>query len=162
MEALANLGIDWKLFLAQAINFLVLLFILRRYAYRPMLEFLETRSDRIEQGLKDAEAAQVKLAQMETKEKATLATARDEARAIVNAAEAAAKKRDAERLAETEVKTKRFLEDARVKIEEEKQRVLSEAKQEIASLVVLSVEKILKEKIDGEKDKALIKQMIQE
>lgn len=160
MEALANLGIDWKLFLAQAINFLVLLFILRRYAYKPMLEFLEKRSDRIEQGLRDAEAAQAKLAQMEAKEKETLVAARNEARAIVSAAEEAAKKRDTERLAETEAKTKRFLEDARVKIEEEKQKVLAEAKQEIAEVVALSVEKILKEKVDASKDKELIEKMV--
>lgn len=160
MEALANLGIDWKLFLAQAVNFLVLLFILRRYAYRPMLEFLEKRSDRIEQGLKDAEAAIALLAEMEEKEKATLAIARDEARAIVNAAEASAKKRDAERLVETEAKTKRFLEDAMVKIEEEKNRALSEAKEELASVVALSVEKILREKVDAAKDKELIGKMV--
>lgn len=160
MEALANLGIDWKLFVAQAVNFLVLLFILRRYAYRPMLEFLEKRSDRIEQGLKDAEAAIALLAQMETKEKETIAVARDEARAIVNAAEASAKKRDAERLLETEAKTKRFLEDAMVKIDEEKNRVLAEAKQELASVVALSVEKILKEKVDVAKDKELIGKMV--
>lgn len=156
MEALANLGIDGKLFLAQAINFLVLLFILRRFAYRPMLEFLEKRSDRIEQGLKDAEAAHKKLAQMETTEQETLARAREEARAIMSTAESVAKKRDAERLAETEAKTKLFLEDARVKIEEEKIKILAEAKQEIAEVVTLAVEKILKEKVDTTKDKELI------
>lgn len=161
MEALANLGIDWKLLLAQAVNFLVLLFVLRRYAYRPMLEFLEKRSDRIEQGLKDAEAAQAKLAQMEEKEKETIALARDEARAIVNAAELSAKKRDAERLADTEAKTKRFLEDAVVKIEEEKRKMLSEAKQEIASVVALSVEKVLREKVDAKKDKELIEKIVE-
>lgn len=159
MEALANLGIDWKLLLAQAVNFLVLLFILRRYAYRPMLEFLEKRSDRIEQGLKDAEAAQAKLAQMEEQEKKTLLAARDEARAIVDAAEASAKKRDALRLAETEMKTRQFLEDARAKIEDEKRKILAEARQEIAVVVALSVEKVLKEKVDAAKDRELIGKM---
>lgn len=160
MEALANLGIDWKLFVAQGVNFLVLLFILRRYAYRPMLEFLEKRSDRIEQGLKDAEAAQVKLTEMEAQEKKVLAGARDEARAIISAAEASAKKRDALRLSETETKTKRFLDEAVIKIEEEKRRMLLDVKQEIAEVVTLSVEKILKEKIDMEKDKKLIEKML--
>ena len=156
MEALASLGVDWKLLLAQAINFLVLLFVLRRFAYRPMLEFLEKRSDRIEQGLKDAEAAQAKLLEMEAKEKEMLALARDEARAIVNAAELAAKKRDAERLLETEAKTKRFLDEALVKIEEEKKRMLAEAREEFASVVNLSVEKILKEKVDAAKEATII------
>ncbi|MEK9151227.1 MAG: F0F1 ATP synthase subunit B [Patescibacteria group bacterium] len=157
---MANLGIDWKLLLAQAINFLVLLFILRRFAYKPMLDFLEKRSVRIEQGLKDAEAAQQKLAEMEAKEKETLSVARSEARAIVDAAEASAKKRDVERLAETETKTKRFLEDARVKIDEEKQKILAEARKEIAEVVTLSVEKILREKVDEKPDKRIIEMHI--
>lgn len=159
MEVFAKLGVDWKLLLAQAVNFGILFFVLKHYAYRPMLDFLEKRTERIEQGLKDAEAAQVKLAEMGEKEKGVLITARNEAKAIVAAAEEAAKKRDALRLAETEAKTKKFLEDAQMKIEEEKQRILSEAKQEIAVMVVAGVEQVLKEKVDAAKDKGLIERM---
>lgn len=160
MEALANLGIDWRLFVAQGVNFLVLLFVLRRYAYRPMLEFLEKRSQRIEQGLKDAEAAQVKLAEMEASEKKILASARDEARVIINTAEASAKQRDALRLMETEAKVKHSLDEAMVKIEEEKKKMLLEVRQEISAVALLAVEKILKEKVDAEKDAQLIEKML--
>lgn len=160
MEALANLGIDWKLFVAQGVNFLVLLFVLRRYAYGPMLEFLEKRSERIEQGLKDAEAAQVKLAEMEAEEKKVLAVARDEARAIVNAAEVSAKKRDALRLTETETNTRRLLDEAMIKIEEEKKKMLLEVKQEVVEVALLAVEKILKENIDPKKDQSFIEKTL--
>ncbi|MGK2848625.1 MAG: F0F1 ATP synthase subunit B [Minisyncoccota bacterium] len=156
MEALANLGIDWKLFLAQAINFLVLVWILRRFAYRPMLAFLEQRTERIEQGLKDAETAQSKLLAIEAEEKKVLASARDEARAIIQLAEVSAQKRDAERLSVTETKTARLLEEAFMKIEEEKGKMLTEARQEMATLVTLSLEKILKEKVDTIKDADMI------
>ena len=156
MDVFAKLGVNWWLLLAQAVNFLILFLVLRRYAYRPMLEFLESRTARIDKGLVDAEAAQSKLVAMEVKEKEVLGQARTEARTIIEAAETSAKKRDAERLAETEDKMKRFLEDARLKIEEEKRKILAEAKQEIAEVVALSVEKILKEKVDGAKDKQMI------
>lgn len=146
--------------MAQGVNFLVLLFVLRRYAYRPMLEFLEKRSQRIEQGLKDAEAAQVKLAEMEASEKKILASARDEARVIINTAEASAKQRDALRLMETEAKVKHSLDEAMVKIEEEKKKMLLEVRQEISAVALLAVEKILKEKIDAEKDAQLIEKML--
>lgn len=159
MEVFAKLGVDWKLLLAQAVNFGVLFFILKHYAYRPMLDFLEQRTLRIEQGLKDAEAAQMKLVEMETKEKDVLVAARNEAKGIVAAAEEAAKNRDALRLAETEAKTKKFLEEAQVKIGEEKERILAEAKQEIAVMVVAGVEKILKEKVDVTTDTVVIKKM---
>ena len=160
MEIFAKLGVDWRLLLAQAINFGILFWVLRRFAYRPMLEFLESRSVRIDKGLKDAEAAQAKLASMEEKEKQVLGQARSEARVIIETAEANAKKRDAERSAETEEKMKRFLEDAHMQVEEEKQRILTEAKQEIVGVVTLAVEKILKEKVDTTADKRLIEQMV--
>lgn len=159
MDVFAKLGIDWKLLLAQAVNFAILFWVLRRYAYQPMLDFLESRTARIDKGLQDAEAAQGKLVAMEEKEKKVLNEARSEARAIIETAEMNAKKRDAERLAETEEKTKRFLEDARVKIQEEKQKILLEARQEIAEVVTLSVEKILKEKVGDREDKHLMKNL---
>lgn len=159
MDVFAKLGIDWKLLLAQAVNFGILFWVLRRFAYKPMLDFLESRSARIDKGLKDAEAAQSKLASMEEKEKQVLVDARNEARSIITLAETSAKKRDADRMKETEEKAKRFLDDARMKIEEEKQKILMEAKQEIAEIVSLSVEKILKEKVNATKDKELLGEM---
>lgn len=156
MEALANLGIDGKLFLAQAVNFLILLFVLRRFAYKPMLEFLEKRTERIEQGLQDAEAAKVKLSEVEKESKEALDAARAEARSLVAAAEESAKKRDQERLAETEARVKKLLSDAETKISEDRAKMLDQAKGELAETVVLAVEKILGEKIDAAKEKELI------
>lgn len=160
MEALANLGIDWKLLVAQAVNFLVLLFVLRRFAYRPMLEFLDQRSGRIEQGLKDAETAKTKLAEMEMRNKESLSLARKEAMGIVEAAELSAKKHEAGRLVETEEKIKRLFEDGLVKIDEEKNKALSEVRRDIADVVAFSVEKVLKEKIDSVKDKELVENVV--
>lgn len=161
MEVLAKLGIDGKLLLAQAINFAVLFWVLRRFAYRPMLDFLEKRATRIEQGLKDAEAAKVKLGEMEEKEKSVLLQARTEAKNIIALAEAAAKKRDAERALETEARVKQLLSEAEVKIREEKEKTMASAKAEIGALVTLSVEKILREKVDASKDKELLERVIQ-
>lgn len=156
MEVLAKLGVDWKLLLAQAVNFAVLFWVLRRYAYQPMLDFLEKRTARIEQGITDAEAATAKLGEMTAKEAEVLAAARKEAKAIIASAEEGAKKRDAERAEETEAKVKQLLAEAEVKIREEKDKAMMSAKAEIGELVMLSVEKILKEKIDLAKEKELL------
>jgi len=156
MEIFAKLGVDWKLLLAQAINFAVLFWVLRRYAYRPMLDFLEKRTERIEKGIQDAELAQDKLKEIEEKEKAVLRTAQSEARSIILSAEAAAKIRDDERMVETEAKAKRFLEEAELKIREEKEKAMLDAKTEIGEMVLLSLEKILREKVTPMKDKEII------
>ena len=146
MEALANLGIDWKLLLAQVVNFGILLFILKRYAYQPMLRLMDERTAKIEKGLLDAEAAQVKLREMEEKEKAVLAEARVEAKKILTETDEAAKKRDAMKMTETEERVTKLLADAEVKMALDQEKMVAQAKTELAETVVLAVEKILKEK----------------
>lgn len=160
MEIFAKLGIDWRLLIAQAVNFAILLFVLHRFAYKPMLSFLEKRSERIEKGLKDAEAATAKLSEMEAKEKEVLDAARKEARELLQKAEESAKKRDMERAKETEEKVARMLSESEAKIREERDKVFAEAKQEIAGLVMSAVEKVTGEKMDAEKDKALIEKFV--
>jgi len=146
MEMLAKIGIDWKLLLAQAVNFAVAFWVLRRYAYQPMLDFLEKRTNKIETGLKDAELAARKLSEMEAKEKMVLAEAHKEAKRIMIMASEAAKKRDEAERALTEERLQALTLQAEQKIREEKERVMASAKQELGELVMLSVEKILQEK----------------
>ncbi|MFZ1720533.1 MAG: F0F1 ATP synthase subunit B [Candidatus Moraniibacteriota bacterium] len=146
MDALSNIGVDWKLLLAQVVNFGILLFILKRYAYQPMLKMMDERTAKIEKGLLDAEAAQVKLREMEEKERAVLAEARAEAKKILTETEESAKKRDALKVAETEERVKKLLADAEVKISDDRAKMLADAKGELAETVLLAVEKILREK----------------
>ncbi|MBI2439325.1 MAG: F0F1 ATP synthase subunit B [Candidatus Moranbacteria bacterium] len=160
MDVLAKLGIDGKLLLAQAVNFIILLWVLKRFAYRPILDFLEQRTQRIEQGLKDAEAAQAKLAEMEKQEKEVLVAARKEARELLVAAEASAKKRDQERLRETEERVKKLLAEAEAKRNEEREKMLADTKNELAETVVLAVEKVLREKMDSATEKAFIEKSV--
>ena len=82
-ELLNKLGIDYKLLIAQIINFLVLLFVLWKFAYGPILAILEKRQKKIEKGLADAEAAEKRLEESEKKQKEVLRKARTEAKEIV-------------------------------------------------------------------------------
>ncbi len=156
MEALANLGVDWKLFLAQAVNFLILLFVLRRFAYRPMLKFLEERTARIDQGLKDAESAHAKLKSVSEEEKKIMVAAREEARDILLQAEGAAKKRDALMLQETKGKIDKMIADADAHLADEKERLVREAKAELSSLVVTATERVLGKTVDAKIDTQLV------
>jgi F-type H+-transporting ATPase subunit b len=162
MEALAKLGIDWKLLLAQVVNFAVLFFVLRRYAYRPMLAFLDERKERIDRGLRNAEEATKRLEAAGVERESVLQAARAEARLIVEAAETAARERDAKRLAETEERVTSLLADGKRRGAEEQARLLAEAKEELAETVVLAVEKVLREKLTEETDRKLIHTLVEE
>lgn len=161
MDVLAKLGIDWKLLLAQAVNFLLLLYILKRYAYRPILKLLDERSRKIEKGLADAEAAEKRLAASLEEEKKVLALAREEARKTLERAETSAKKRDGEMLEVTKVKIDKMIAEADAHLNDEKQKLILEAKSEIAELVLLSLEKVLREKVNPDTDRALIEKTLQ-
>jgi F-type H+-transporting ATPase subunit b len=160
MEILHKLGIDWKLLLAQGVNFLILLYILKRFAYGPMLRFLDEREARIEDGLKNAEAAAKKLTEAQAEQTKVLAEAQKEARGIVEEALAVAKRRDGENLEKTKEEIARMLTASQAEIASEKNKMLQEAKQELASLVVSATEKITKEKIDATKNKELLEKAI--
>lgn len=161
MEALVKLGIDWKLLLAQAVNFIVLLLVLRRFAYRPMLEFLDKRAGRIEQGLKDAEAAGKRLEEAARKEEDLLAAAREEAKNLVAKAEIAAEKRAEAIMAQVETKSEAIFEEAKKHAEAEREKIFREAKEELAMLVLSATERILGEKSSG-KDKDLAERFLNE
>ena len=54
MEALESLGIDWKMLVAQVVNFIILLLILRKFLFGPIVKLLDDRRKTIEKGLSDA------------------------------------------------------------------------------------------------------------
>lgn len=161
MEILSKLGIDWKLFIAQIVNFAILFLILRRFAYRPMIEFLEKRTERIEQGLKDADEARKRLDDASNKEQEILDQAKKAAQEIIAKAEAMSKKNYEKALDDAKMDAERLIEQARKNMEVEKSRLLAEAKTELAEIVLLSTEKILGEKLDVSKDSELIRKSVQ-
>ncbi|MFA5872007.1 MAG: F0F1 ATP synthase subunit B [Parcubacteria group bacterium] len=159
-ELLTKLGIDWKLLVAQIINFLVLLFVLYKFAYRPLLAMLEKRTKKIEQGLKDAELSHKQLEESEKRQAEVLHKARLEAKDIVEKAREQAEKGRSEIVAESKTQSDKLISDARAQIEQEKQKMFSEIKSEIGGLVVAATEKIIDEKLSSEKDKNLIEKVI--
>ncbi|MDD5083801.1 MAG: F0F1 ATP synthase subunit B [Candidatus Moranbacteria bacterium] len=156
MEILAKLGIDWKLFIAQIVNFAILFWILRRFAYRPMLAFLAERTERIDKGLSDADAAHKKLGEMEQKEREMLEQAKKEAQKILEKAERLGKQNYEKMLEQAKEDVDRLMKQSELKMESEKAKLLSDAKAQLAELVVLTTEKVLQEKIDAHKDSELI------
>lgn len=160
MEVLAKLGIDWKLLLAQVVNFLILLWVLRRFAYRPMLTFLDDRSKKIEMGLRDAKLAGEKLSEMERKEREVLDEAKKESGAIVARAKESAEKMGEKIMNESREEAARIMTETRKKIENERESLRTEMKQELAGLVLLATEKVLGEKMKDLKDEKLIQDAV--
>ncbi|HEY9593455.1 MAG TPA: F0F1 ATP synthase subunit B [Spirochaetia bacterium] len=86
MEALGRLGLDWRQFAAQLVNFLIIAWLIWRFLLKPLLANMKKRSDTIAKGLKDAEAARAALAEAETQRQKVLQDASAEAYRMLEAA----------------------------------------------------------------------------
>ena len=160
MELLENLGINGKMLLAQIVNFFILLYVLKRFAYGPILKMLEERSEKIEKGISDSEKAQKKLTEIEEKERKVLAKAKIEAQGIIAKSEEVAERNKKEILEDARIKAEKIMTDTESKIDEERGRMLGEVKKEVAELVMLATEKIVGEKANNEKDREIINEVI--
>ena len=142
-QILAHFGIDWRLLLINAINFALALLVLWYFLYGPIMRILEERREKMAKGVKDAEAAQMKLKEIEISRGATLAKAGKEADSVLASARAAAAAKEREVAARAEGTAAALLKDAQIEAQELKHRAIEESKQEVAKLVVLGMERAM-------------------
>lgn len=145
-ELFATFGIDWRLLVIQTINFALLLLILWRYLYRPLVKVLDERRGKIAESVQKAEAADRRLAEADMEGKSLVAAAGKEAEGLVAAGRSRAAGESAEILKKTEEKAHALLADASARAEEAKRQALAAGEKEIARAAMLAAEKILKEK----------------
>lgn len=160
MELLKTFGVEGKLLIAQLINFFILFFLLKRFAYRPILKMLEKRKNQIETGIRNAEAASQKLKEIEEKEENILRKARKEAQEIIEKTRAQAAKNTERLILAAEKQKAEILQETQAQLEREKRKIISEAKAEIGTLIIQATEKIIEEKIDQKKDEELINKVL--
>lgn len=153
---IGTFGLRIDVFAAQLVNFLIILFVLWKWAYKPLLAILEQRQKKIEQGLHDAAEAGRKLATVEQERVQILKKVRDEGAVVIRDAHMAAEKKREELLAKSREEIAQLVRDARVHIAEERAQAQQELKKEIAGLVASTAALVLKEKIDERADAVLM------
>ncbi len=152
---------DLGLIFWQLIGFLLLLFLLGKYAWRPILGALNERETSIEQALSAAEKAKAEMAQLKSENEKLLADARKEREAMLRDATAAANKLREEAREQASQESARIVADAQASIEVQKQAALAEIKHQVGNLSLVIAEKILREKLDdSEKQKDYVARLV--
>jgi F-type H+-transporting ATPase subunit b len=159
---LGTLGINWKLFIAQLVNFSIVLFVFWKWVVKPLGKALTDRQERIESGLKNAEYMKQEKKNFEEWKKSEMQKVRSEADQIIQSTTANAEKMKNETVAAAQAQAAKLIEQTKASIQQEKDQVLREAKQEIATLVVAASEKILRAKLDNKKDHELISETVKD
>ncbi|OGG43171.1 hypothetical protein A2841_01675 [Candidatus Kaiserbacteria bacterium RIFCSPHIGHO2_01_FULL_48_10] len=144
MESLLSVfGVDWKLLIAQTINFLILFAGLSYLLYRPVMKMLAERQATIAKGVKDAEAAALAAKETEAARSGIITEANKNAEAIVSRAEAEGKKERVEIVHAAQERSDALLAEARAQATELERQALLKSEKEIARAAILAAEKIL-------------------
>ena len=151
-----TLGLNWKLFLAQLVNFTVVLFVLWRWVFKPVVGALETRRQKIEESVKKADEIEKQMRETEILRQQKLTQAMHEAQAVMNKTLTLAEQTRTETLLAAKQEAQKIVASGQQILQAKKQEIMREIKQELADLVVAGTEKILKEKLDTKKDRELI------
>lgn len=160
MGLIQALGIDGRILLAQFLNFAVLVFVLWRFAYKPVFKILEERRLKIEKGLDDADTAAKSLLLTEEENKQLLIKARQEASVIIENAQKQADLRQQAVVGKAEEEIQAITEKERAKISAEKEAIMSQLKNEVSALVLAGLQQFLSENMTDKRDQEVVAKIV--
>jgi F-type H+-transporting ATPase subunit b len=158
----AGLTINLFWIVVSALNFLVFFFLVYRIALVPVRGMLDDRRARIEQGLKDADAARREREAAADQRQAVLAEARREAGEIVARAQRMADEAREQGVTDTQAEIERLKTRAAADIDAERQRAMADARGQMADLALVAAGKVVGETMDGEREHRLVNEFLTE
>lgn len=145
------------------VTFLLVLFLLAKFAWGPISDALVQRESFIEDSLKAAENAKAEMANLKAENERLLDEAKVERDRIIKEANAAAKRIVEEANADASKEAQKRVEEARIAIQTEKQAALAEVKTQVAALSVQIAEKLMRQELKNEAaQKALVQDYIKD
>ena len=156
-----SLGIQWQLLVIQLINFGIILILLGKFAYKPILNMLDERAVKIKEGLEQSEQAEKRAADIDVEAKEALSEARKEGQVLIAQAKEAADKRREDDMAQAKKDADALIERARAEILLEKDRAISELRKEFADIAIFAAGKVINEELDAEKHRKVIDEVLQ-
>ena len=149
-------------FILVAGSFLLLIFLVKKYAWGNITSVLDERAEKISSDIDGAEEARKKAEELASKREAELAGSRKEAASIVENAKETAEKNKSQILSEATQEAVRLKEKAQQEIAHNKEEALNSIKGEVADLTVNLASKLLSQQLDTEGQRQLIDRYLDE
>jgi len=160
MESIiSTFHIDWKIIVAQAINFAVVFIVLYIFALKPLSKLMAERSEKIAKGIDDAKTNAKLLDETREEYEAALNKARSEANKIFQDGKKEAEAKKIVMLEDARKEVVAFIENGKKTLEAEKVKMVEEAKKEIVSLTMKATEKLLGGKLDASFNEKTVKEL---
>jgi F-type H+-transporting ATPase subunit b len=154
------LGIELGSLLFYFINFVILLFLLQRFLYRPVLNAMATRETRIRESLENAEQVKQQVARAQQDYEARVAEARQEAARILAQANERAQVSAQEIVAQARNEAERIQLEARQQAEQEREQMLRGLQSQLSNLVIQTASTVVGQELKGNGHDRLIQQAI--
>lgn len=149
-------------FILIAGSFLLLIFLVKKYAWGNITSILDARAEKITNDIDEAEAARKKAEELAAKREAELAGSRQEATTILETAKETAEKNKAHILSEANQEALRLKEKAQLEISQNKEEAMNSIKGDVADLTVNLAGKLLSQQLDAEGQRRLIDRYLDE
>ena len=148
--------IEPGLFIWTIITFLVLLAVLAKFVWKPLMEALNRREEKIRKSLEDAEKAQERMEKIQKEAEEVMTKARHEAQAILEDGKVIAQKVKDEIVADAKEKAESQVQNAKIQIDAEKEKAIEEIKGDVIDISLQVAEKLIKRNISKEDNYELI------
>jgi F-type H+-transporting ATPase subunit b len=154
---LDTFGVNWKLFTFQLINFVIVILVLKKFAFGPIIAMLEQRKKRIAEGEEKLKRIETQLAESEEATAAALEKANNDAKRLIEEAKQSSAAHTEEKTQEAIVKAQEILNKAEATAKAEREQMVSELKSDFGQLVVTATTAVTG-KVLTEEDKKRINQ----
>jgi F-type H+-transporting ATPase subunit b len=144
------------------VTFIILLLLLSKVAWKPILAALKQREENIEDSLNKAEQANLDAQKILEENQASLAKAEEESKKIIDESRGFADNLKNQMIRESKEQAQKIIEDASAEIERKKNAAFEELKNQIAEISIIAAEKIMKESIDADKNKKIVDKYLTE
>ena len=143
MELLSKLGIDWALLIAQIVNFSILVGVLSFFVYKPILNVIDARREKIRKAMEDAKSIENQKKEMEVHRAAELHRIDLECGAFMEKTKQQAEKMKQEILASARGEADAALAKGRKQLDDERSRVFADVQTVLSSMIIKMTEKII-------------------
>lgn len=144
------------------VTFIILLIILKKVAWKPILTALENREKEIADSLNRAEQAKADAQKILEENQASLARAEEESKKVIDQSRVYAENLKEQMLKDSKEQAQKIIDDATAEIERKKNAAFDELKNQIAEISVIAAEKIIKENLDANKNKKIVDKYLSE
>lgn len=162
MQILTDFGINPILLLAQIVNFLILLFILQRILFKPLMKVLDLRKEKIATSLKEAEQIKEELAKAEQTSREIIEKASLKADQLVIEAKEVAQKLREEGSTAAKAEAEKIFKKSQDNIDLEKEKMRDSLRRELMEVVVLATEKIMGKSLSTQEKEELTHKSLKE